>query len=136
MVGRVAGSACFSAFGKRGREYDAFCEWLTKDDRRQGRIGPELAYRLKSDHEWSCAAGIGEREDPLAAPESKNLKTPGFIRGMDYPPSSGTGNFYGIESGYEQRHNLAPLDLDDGFDKTAPEHKKRRPKGRLFITAK
>jgi len=43
----------------------AFCEWLSRRER------GGLVYRLPSDHEWSCAVGIGAVEDPKAEPKSK-----------------------------------------------------------------
>ena len=42
----------------------AFCTWLSENS--------GLEYRLPSDHEWSLAVGIGNREDPNASPKDKN----------------------------------------------------------------
>jgi formylglycine-generating enzyme required for sulfatase activity len=77
-------------------EAKAFCAWLTKKDRMARMLGPNEEYRLPSDHEWSCAAGIGEREDPNAAPISKNGKIPGvYPWGNAWPPPKGAGNYQG-----------------------------------------
>jgi hypothetical protein len=49
-----------------------FCTWLTKRERKAGILGAHEVYRLPSDHEWSSARGIGEREDPAKSPSEKN----------------------------------------------------------------
>lgn len=41
----------------------AFCTWLSE---KEGRT-----YRLPTDHEWSCAVGIGAQEDAAASPKAK-----------------------------------------------------------------
>ncbi|MEM0969396.1 MAG: SUMF1/EgtB/PvdO family nonheme iron enzyme, partial [Verrucomicrobiota bacterium] len=46
----------------------AFCAWLSE---REG-----LVYRLPTDHEWSCAAGIGSQEDPSMPPSKKKNLSP------------------------------------------------------------
>ncbi|GAH08724.1 unnamed protein product, partial [marine sediment metagenome] len=40
-----------------------FCKWLTVKARKGGKLSKDEAYRLPTDHEWSCAVGIGELED-------------------------------------------------------------------------
>jgi len=52
-------------------EAEAFCKWLRKRD-------PGVPYRLPTDHEWSCAAEIGDQEDPEATPASKKNLLPAF----------------------------------------------------------
>ena len=37
----------------------AFCEWLTDREHAAGTLPDCAKYRLPSDHEWSCAVGIG-----------------------------------------------------------------------------
>ena len=78
------------------QESKAFCTWLTKKDRMTRILGPDEEYRLPSDHEWSCAVGIGEREDPNATPMSKNGKIPDmYTWGSAWPPPKGAGNYLG-----------------------------------------
>ncbi len=86
----------------------AFCEWLTQQERSAGTITTHQKYRLPTDHEWSCAVGIGEREDAVASPKSKNDKLGEvYPWGTQWPPPKGAGN-------YE-----SSLKVDD-FEKTSP----------------
>ncbi len=72
----------------------AFCEWLTQQERSAGRIAATAKYRLPTDHEWSCAAGIGAREAAEASPMSKDDKL-GDVYPWDtqWPPPKGVGNY-------------------------------------------
>lgn len=83
----------------------AFCTWISKKE--------GLSYRLPSDHEWSCAVGIGAKENPQASPHAKAVpiisgKVPlVFPWGKwpeSWPPPANTGNF----KGEEYRIDLAP----------------------------
>ena len=67
-----------------------FCDWLSKAEGRR--------YRLPSDHEWSCAVGIGHLEDPDLTPEEKGHNLPGlFPWGAQWPPLPRSGNYLGEE---------------------------------------
>ena len=68
----------------------AFCEWLS---RKEGKT-----YRLPTDHEWSGAVGIGDREDPATLPKDKGATIEGYPWGNQWPPPSGSGNFAGSEA--------------------------------------
>ena len=46
-------------------EAQSFCAWLSE---REGRT-----HRLPTDHEWSCAVGIGHLENPVAEPALQRL---------------------------------------------------------------
>ncbi len=64
----------------------AFCAWLSA---KEGKV-----YRLPSDHEWSCAVGIGDREHAKEPPDAKSRGIPGvYPWGTDYPPTKRVGNF-------------------------------------------
>ena len=41
-------------------EAKAFCEWLTRKERGEGKIGKDKEYRLPTDAEWSVAVGSGK----------------------------------------------------------------------------
>ena len=68
----------------------AFCEWLSK---KEGKT-----YRLPTDLEWSCAVGIGDREDAAATPKSKDMEIDKvFPWGEQWPPPNEAGNYCGQE---------------------------------------
>ncbi|MEA3207379.1 MAG: eukaryotic-like serine/threonine-protein kinase [Chthoniobacter sp.] len=74
-----------------------FANWLTQND----RLPPGWRYRLPTDHEWSCAVGIGAEE----APESPAAEKSGMIRskfpwGAIWPPPAKAGNFGLFNDGY------------------------------------
>ncbi len=100
----------------------AFCAWLTDLDREEGLLGREEAYRLPTDHEWSCAVGIGARENAAASPISKSRKNEGvFPWGAGFPPPSGSGNYNGEEADGDPQVPLSPIaGYDDGFVHTSP----------------
>ena len=93
----------------------AFCAWLSK---KEGRT-----YRLPMDHEWSCAVGIGSREDPNAAPDSKIYSVADtFPWGESFPPQGKpVGNYLGSETKGKFHNWETPLEnYQDGFVTTAP----------------
>jgi len=67
-----------------------YCAWLSKKEGKK--------YRLPTDHEWSCAVGIGHLEDPRASPASKGQKrgVPRFPWGVGLPKGK-VGNYMGQE---------------------------------------
>ena len=67
----------------------AFCEWLSK---KEGKT-----YGLPTDHEWSCAVGIGDREDAAQRPESYTKIDDAFPWGDQWPPPNDAGNYFGEE---------------------------------------
>ncbi len=68
-----------------------FCKWLSRQE--------GITYRLPTDHEWSQAVGIGERESATASPKDKDEKIEGvYTWGSQFPPPTGTGNYAGSEA--------------------------------------
>jgi serine/threonine protein kinase len=106
---------------------DEFCKWLTSREQSAGLLPSGWGYRLPSDHEWSCAADIGAKEDANAAPADKNAKVKNaFPWGTVWPPPRGAGNFAGEElkpalsSGkYSHIHGVI-TGYNDGFVETSP----------------
>ena len=77
----------------------AFCRWLTTKEHREGRLSLNQQYRLPTDHEWSCAAGIGAREDPDNTPEAKrHIIVSHYPWGSTWPPPRDSGNYFGRET--------------------------------------
>jgi formylglycine-generating enzyme required for sulfatase activity len=91
----------------------AFCAWLS---RQEGNL-----YRLPSDAEWTCAAGLAGERDATIAP-AKRRELPGFPWGNTWPPPAGSGNFAGSECvlGEEPPSWTTIAGFKDPFPRTAP----------------
>jgi heme-degrading monooxygenase HmoA len=67
----------------------AFCAWLTQEERKGGRLKAKECYRLPTDAQWSWAVGIGDRETG-STPAEKDRKVPGvYPWGTGWPPPKG-----------------------------------------------
>ena len=57
-----------------------------------GELGANERYRLPTDHEWSCAVGLGESEDPEKTPAEKGKQLIDvFPWGSAWPPPARVG---------------------------------------------
>jgi serine/threonine protein kinase len=90
-----------------------FCAWLSKRENR--------TYRLPTDHEWSVAAGIGDKEDPTATPESLNSKVKDMYPwGSAWPPPNGVANL--ADTSFKSKFSPEPAiaGYTDGYVTTSP----------------
>lgn len=62
-----------------------FCDWLSKQENRR--------YRLPTDHEWSCAVGIGHLEKASASPNAKDAVVNALPWTGGLENANGKGNF-------------------------------------------
>ena len=85
----------------------SFCAWLSNKDGAAGLLGTHDRYRLPTDHEWSCAVGIGALEHLKTTPRSKSPPSNVYPWGTAWPPPSGAGNYH-------------PRLRVDGFANTSP----------------
>ncbi len=98
-LGQSAPTAARPAAQVSWTEAKAFCDWLTQCERQAGVIGPGQRYRLPTDHEWSCAVGLGDLERASDPVEAKSGRIPDrYPWGRTWPPPSGAGNLCGRES--------------------------------------
>lgn len=93
----------------------AFCAWLTKMERKAGRIGSNQCYRLPTDAEWSAAVGL--TNEPGRTPGEKdrtNLRDfPWGKQLPEWPPPPGAGNF-------DDYSEAKIPGYRDGYEHTAP----------------
>jgi formylglycine-generating enzyme required for sulfatase activity len=100
----------------------AFCAWLTWRGRKFGQLSAGEHYRLPSDHEWSCAIGIGQSEVPSKSPEQKSQELQHVFPWGAWPLKKGAGNYSGEEAlGHETWKEQSILTgYRDDFPYTAP----------------
>ncbi len=74
------------------KDAQAFCAWLTKKERGEGKIKADQIYRLPTDAEWSVAVGL--EGEVGGTPKNKDCKIKGvYPWGTQWPPPKGAGNY-------------------------------------------
>jgi formylglycine-generating enzyme required for sulfatase activity/thiol-disulfide isomerase/thioredoxin len=102
------------------------CQWLTDREQAAGRLAAGCTYRLPSDHEWSCAVELGEKEDAAQLPSEKSqIIDNAFPWGAPWPPPTGAGNYAGEEklsapAAGKHGDPFVIAGYSDGFVNTSP----------------
>ena len=69
----------------------AFCAWLTRKERAEGKITASQSYRLPTDAEWSVAVGLGRETGN--SPEAKDMSVKDvYPWGKEWPAPKGAGS--------------------------------------------
>jgi len=98
----------------------AFCEWLTKKEQAEGRIGRRQSYRLPTDAEWSAAIGLMNENGNTPKEKDSQLKDV-YPWGTQWPPPPGAGNYAGEESKPGAPSSWTVIaGYNDGFARTSP----------------
>lgn len=103
----------------------AFAQWLTEKERKEGKLNAQQSYRLPLDWEWSVAVGLDEPR--TETPEENcishvGLPTSVYPWGSQWPPPPGAGNY----AGEEVKDGEWPADYQviagyrDGYARTSP----------------
>ena len=104
------------------RDADAFCKWLTIEERKAGLLKANEFYRLPADLEWSKAVGLPAEKG--ATPEERDMGVPDvYPWGKEWPPPHDAGNY----SAEPETHTggAPPPMYDDGYRYTSPVGKFR-----------
>jgi formylglycine-generating enzyme required for sulfatase activity len=95
------------AFNVSWEDATAFCEWLTEQERKAGRVSAKQSYRLPSDEEWSVAVGL--KGESGSTPEARGMKVKGeYPWGTEWPPPKGAGN-YGTSLKVDDHEYASPV---------------------------
>jgi hypothetical protein len=97
----------------------AFCEWLTRKEKKERRIDSQQEYRLPTDEEWSAAVGLtGETPTGTIFERMEHRNMILYPWGNQWPPPSGAGNFAGEEATSEYKKGIKGY--SDGYVSIAP----------------
>ncbi len=100
---------------------EAFCEWLTKRERHDGRLSFNQQYRLPTDLEWSMMVGLTEESGNSPGWRDAH-KQKIFLWGASWPVGRAVGNFSDISRLRTPYVSEAEIltGYDDGFSYAAP----------------
>jgi hypothetical protein len=90
----------------------AFCQWLTEEERREGKLRPDQSYRLPTDAEWSVAVDLPEESGRTPKEKDETTKDV-YPWGTQWPPPNRAGN-------YDDYSKFRIEGFSDGFARTAP----------------
>ena len=99
----------------------AFCEWLTEEERREERIAASHRYRLPTDVEWSRMAGLDFEIGDGPGQRDKN-KPKLYPWGTEWPPPNPLANYADTSAAELPGVTIERVisDYDDGFPRTSP----------------
>ena len=91
--------------GVRGDDAVAFCHWLTKKERAEGKLAANQEFRVPTNAEWNNAVGSTR-----------------YPWGDEWPPPAGAGNYAGNEARDNDwiRSYTTIAGYDDGYPRTSP----------------
>ncbi|MEI7947928.1 MAG: SUMF1/EgtB/PvdO family nonheme iron enzyme [bacterium] len=106
--------------GVNWEDAQAFCAWLTKKERADGRLTADQHYRLPTDVEWSVAVGLGsETGDTPKAKDSKINDV--YPWGTQWLPPKNAGNYAGEEAKADLPGKARVISgYNDGYVHTSP----------------
>ena len=70
----------------------AFCQWLTARERREGKLSAVQNYRLPTDAEWSMAVGLPIETGTTPSEKSSKIRNV-YPWGKQWPPPKDAGNY-------------------------------------------
>lgn len=85
----------------------AFCNWLTAKERKEGILEQDQIYRLPTDSEWSRMASLENESGTTPLERSGRIRRV-YPWGTDWPPPPGVGN-YAASVSFDQFEGTAPV---------------------------
>lgn len=101
-------------------EAQAFCRWLTQQERKNQLLESNQSYRLPTDDEWSMAAGLPREKG--GSPSGRNSRIQGMYPwgGFEWPPNPPAGNFWDTTAADATHKKDGIPNYTDNFPMLAP----------------